>query len=283
MSNDLVGDLYYNVINGVINESRQDFEDSGVDEATLQELRLIWQQRLSSLGVATMPWDNIGMPGMTTALGSGPTTASNIVKPEPDYSSLGVKKEPDLIDSSTTAALRAAQEAQNLAQEHRSALVPGVDDGAYNGTNSNSNGNGGGLVFPGGGHLSQTDGAADSLPLTTEQVDKIVAHKLKTASDRELQGSNIEITLSTDQLRRILQTDGASDQSDEINSDLDDSEDEIDSANEDEDDDGGMIMLCLYDKVQRVKNKWKYVLKDGVANINGKDYVFSRGSGESEW
>lgn len=42
---------------------------------------------------------------------------------------------------------------------------------------------------------------------------------------------------------------------DAINSDLDDPEDNKDSS--DEDDDGlGHIMLCMYDKVQRVKNKW---------------------------
>lgn len=42
---------------------------------------------------------------------------------------------------------------------------------------------------------------------------------------------------------------------DAINSDLDDPDDGL---NEDEDDEDGMghIMLCMYDKVQRVKNKW---------------------------
>lgn len=39
-----------------------------------------------------------------------------------------------------------------------------------------------------------------------------------------------------------------------INSDLDDPDDNVDD--DDEDDDGGYIMLCMYDKVQRVKNKW---------------------------
>jgi transcription initiation factor TFIIA large subunit len=39
-----------------------------------------------------------------------------------------------------------------------------------------------------------------------------------------------------------------------INSDLDDSDDNLDE--DDEDEDGGQIMLCMYDKVQRVKNKW---------------------------
>ncbi|KAG5930863.1 hypothetical protein E4U59_000785, partial [Claviceps monticola] len=72
------------------------------------------------------------------------------------------------------------------------------------------------------------------------------------------------------------------DDEDAINSDLDDPEDEHD---EDEVDDEGLghIMLCMYDKVQRVKNKWKCTLKDGVLTVNGKEYVFHKATGEYEW
>ncbi|TCD65092.1 hypothetical protein EIP91_003101 [Steccherinum ochraceum] len=75
------------------------------------------------------------------------------------------------------------------------------------------------------------------------------------------------------------------DQDDEeaINSDLDDS----DSDNErDADTNGGAesdIVFCTYDKVARVKNKWKCVLKDGMIHVNGKDYLFAKCTGEFEW
>lgn len=72
---------------------------------------------------------------------------------------------------------------------------------------------------------------------------------------------------------RISQLDGESEDEvadeDAINSDLDDpEEDEIDNEDEDE---VPQIMLCMYDKVQRTKNKWKCVLKDGVLTINGRE------------
>ena len=59
---------------------------------------------------------------------------------------------------------------------------------------------------------------------------------------------------------------------DAINSDLDDPDDNV---QDDQDDDESMtqIMLCMYDKVQRVKNKWKCTLKDGVLTVNGKEFV----------
>jgi len=56
---------------------------------------------------------------------------------------------------------------------------------------------------------------------------------------------------------------------DAINSDLDDP-DELDGANEG-DDDVTNVMLCTYDKVQRVKNKWKCTLKDGVLKVDGAE------------
>jgi len=55
----------------------------------------------------------------------------------------------------------------------------------------------------------------------------------------------------------------------EIGSDLDDSDDDHDPSLEDSMD--GDVILCLYDKVQRVKNKWKCTLKDGVVTVEGKE------------
>ncbi|KAI0016152.1 transcription factor IIA, alpha/beta subunit [Xylariomycetidae sp. FL0641] len=75
--------------------------------------------------------------------------------------------------------------------------------------------------------------------------------------------------------------DEESNDEDAINSDLDDSDDNVEENDDDEE--AGQIMLCMYDKVQRVKNKWKCVLKDGVLNVNGKDYVFHKATGEYEW
>ena len=57
---------------------------------------------------------------------------------------------------------------------------------------------------------------------------------------------------------------------DAINSDLDDPDDDQPEDTE-EDANNGEFMLCTYDKVQRVKNKWKCTLKDGVLATGGKE------------
>lgn len=61
---------------------------------------------------------------------------------------------------------------------------------------------------------------------------------------------------------------------DAINSDLDDPNDDV-VEDEEEDANAGEIMLCTYDKVQRVKNKWKCVFRDGILTTGGHEYVIS--------
>ena len=56
---------------------------------------------------------------------------------------------------------------------------------------------------------------------------------------------------------------------DAINSDLDDPDQQEDDENNEENTD--QIMLCTYDKVQRVKNKWKCTLKDGIVKVGSTE------------
>ncbi|KPM02596.1 transcription initiation factor IIA subunit 1-like protein 1 [Sarcoptes scabiei] len=43
------------------------------------------------------------------------------------------------------------------------------------------------------------------------------------------------------------------------------------------------VVVCQYDKITRSRNKWKFHFKDGIMNLQGKDYVFSRAVGDAEW
>ncbi|KAL9003853.1 MAG: hypothetical protein Q9188_003296 [Gyalolechia gomerana] len=72
--------------------------------------------------------------------------------------------------------------------------------------------------------------------------------------------------------KAIKDEDAEDDEDDEdaINSDLDDPDDDV-VEEVGEDSNQGQIMLCTYDKVQRVKNKWKCILKDGVLTTGGKE------------
>lgn len=65
---------------------------------------------------------------------------------------------------------------------------------------------------------------------------------------------------------------GEEEDEDAINSDLDDPDDLV-GDDQDAEEGDGQVMLCTYDKVQRVKNKWKCTLKDGILTSGGKEYV----------
>ena len=134
---------------------------------------------------------------------------------------------------------------------------------------------GGGLMMP----------LADQSKLPQMKKRKIVSAEAGPSSS----GSNPAAAQSSDfkHVPRIPQMDGDEedddddkagikdelfddDDEDAINSDLDDPDDNV-IEEEPEDGRPQQIMLCTYDKVARVKNKWKCTLKDGVLTTGGKE------------
>lgn len=141
-------------------------------------------------------------------------------------------------------------------------------------------------------------------PSDTYTVDLTIRQQLEESS-RTMEGGGLMLPLSEHPKRltaalkgdpsssvpthvsapRIAQVDGPGDSDedkkaikdeddeDAINSDLDDPDDNV-AEEVGEDSNQGQIMLCTYDKVQRVKNKWKCILKDGVLTTGGKECVY---------
>lgn len=79
MSNFEAIKLYEAVIEEVIADSRQDFEDSGIDESTLQDLKKLWREKLSQTRVGNFSWNEFSEldDGIQSSL------ISNQVKEEP--------------------------------------------------------------------------------------------------------------------------------------------------------------------------------------------------------
>ncbi|RQM05193.1 hypothetical protein DH86_00004029, partial [Scytalidium sp. 3C] len=81
MTNNQVGTVYQQIIQDVIESSRVDFEEGGVDEHVLEELKQGWQQKLSQLKVATFPWDPKPEPAAIPNPPTVPSNASNYQQP----------------------------------------------------------------------------------------------------------------------------------------------------------------------------------------------------------
>ncbi|GAA5915100.1 hypothetical protein JCM8208_002626 [Rhodotorula glutinis] len=97
--------------------------------------------------------------------------------------------------------------------------------------------------------------------------DKAEAKKVKGAAKPKQEGAGA----------------GDDDNEDAINSDLDDDDEEDDDDDVDGADPNADLVIALYEKVQRVKNKWKVTLKDGLVSVNGREYLFAKCQGEFEW
>ncbi|KAK9357409.1 transcription factor IIA, alpha/beta subunit-domain-containing protein [Lipomyces starkeyi] len=167
----------------------------------------------------------------------------------------------------------------------------------------NSSSGSGSLTLPDGGFLTQTDGSLKELENLDSQnlqpVPTISIQQNRTGNTSEYVLSQMDGTSDTsgndlnnddddnfanygeDRSSVGCSNSNIGEDSDAINSDLDDPEEEY--SQEDEVEGSGAIMLCLYDRVNRMKNKWKCELRDGIIHANGKDYLFGKANGECEW
>ncbi|KAL4917840.1 transcription factor IIA, alpha/beta subunit [Aspergillus aurantiobrunneus] len=406
MSNQLVGTVFERVIQEVCDASQVDFEESGVDQQTLADLRKSWQKKLSSLGVAQFPWDPappqaqaqpqnqqvlpptatvpsnaprppqpsvhqqqhvppqqplpqhpqlqhpqhaphpqsippsglpLQAPTPVGANGNNPLGHSPQIKTEP-----GLNSQPGLPPMSHMMgvppnAQSARERATNLIQQRYGAAAansvsqmqaqsqPPMGLPRPPNMQQMPNGQHHQIKQEPGYHPvshpsvsnAQTDGASgDALLEWKAEVarrreaaehedgegDRVLRDHLRQRmlqlegggllvplDERESQPKSLPHTSTGPSAMPMAQSDGPGgddtkeeDDEDAINSDLDDPDDLV--AQDDEDDEAvGQVMLCTYDKVQRVKNKWKCTLKDGILTTGGKEYVFQKGQGEFEW
>lgn len=59
-----------------------------------------------------------------------------------------------------------------------------------------------------------------------------------------------------------------------------DLDEDLDDDEPGEAEEGGNLVVAQYDKVVRNKNRWKCTMKHGIVHIDGREYVFSKATGE---
>lgn len=273
MSNYEATKLYESVIEEVILDSRQDFEDSGIDESTLQELRKIWCQKLSQSGVARFSWDEEAQREEEELARQRQLAQEHQLHgldvPGPALGDPGTELQlPDLHDELSYTLNGGTAVINNDGNDLSGLQIPGM--GANASSVHQQIEDDGGLMLP---RIGQSDGTIE-FTMYSDKAEQLM-QKIRARENKHRNGGQVDGADDFDD-------ENTYNDSDDINSDLDD---DVESDKEDDEDgqDEGQIMLCLYDKVQRVKNKWKSTLKEGVANINGRDYVFQKANGESEW
>lgn len=314
MSNKIVPGIYRAVIDDVVAAIKPEFDEYGVGEDVLAELQQKWQQKVIASGVAEFEPPAAPPPPLPThAYPLHPLIPGVGPQPLPAYPTQGPYVAAAIASASAAAAAAAVAGAgpgaPNIKLEptdpryplmqYQLPTLPGPQLGGAGGAArpgappvlqySPPQGVNGQVrpqsaqqtmpkyqpPAPAGNAIPQTDGPSGGIP----QVDG------PSSSSSEDESSFAPPRANHPSLPQPSQAASSSAVPDDeaINSDLDDSDDE---EGDDEDGTAGAtkdLVFCTYDKVARVRNKWKCVLKDGMIHINGKDYLFSKCTGEFEW
>lgn len=262
MSNTEASKAYELIVESVINEVREDFENAGIDEQTLQDLKRTWQIKLSETKVSRFTWDS--------AYNDADGNTTNTAAVNPPLNSLA--------DNNTGVK----------AEDEQGLILPGLDPNSNQPTikeeeeEDNENN-----VNIDGSNTNKEILQNDSTTNESTQVNN--NNESEESSQKPI--AQIELTISdtngkiADQVRlqekkakrsALLDTD-------EVGSELDDSDDDYLISEGEDDGPDENLMLCLYDKVTRTKARWKCSLKDGVVTINHKDYTFQKAHVEAEW
>ncbi len=43
------------------------------------------------------------------------------------------------------------------------------------------------------------------------------------------------------------------------------------------------LILCQYEKISRVRTRWRGILRSGIVHINHADYCFSKATTDFDW
>lgn len=137
-------------------------------------------------------------------------------------------------------------------------------------------------------------------------------HYTTTTATGQMPAQVVTAAAAQSGLGNVVQLDGARDTSDEDEDEDEFNEDEEegneDGPQDDENEDGPQeeveplnsdddvsdeeatenfeidnVVVCQYDKISRSRNRWKFHFKDGIMNLQGKDYVFQKAVGDAEW
>ncbi|KAJ7789780.1 transcription factor IIA, alpha/beta subunit-domain-containing protein [Mycena olivaceomarginata] len=261
MSNKVVPSIYRAVIDDVVASIRPAFDEFGVDDDVLNELQSVKTEHPTPA--------NGGM-----GLGSG--TGVRYSQYAHGQQGLPPLPSPALSALGLSFPSASASSPPNGARAHSSSPF----------THPGSTPTPTPMSFPastaGLYRLPQTDGPAPSYDDEDEDEDDLepVQRQLPRTAHPSLSVPKAAAHATGANGAGARGGNGGGEEDDEaINSDLDDSDDEDDDAADEEGAPEGAIVFCTYDKVARVKNKWKCVLKDGMIHTGGRDYLFQRCTG----
>lgn len=319
-----VHSVYQSVVEDVISGVREAFLDEGMDEQVLQELKQLWESKLTQSKAVELP----ATQGVA-ASASQHSMPSQSFAPYPTGGlKMGAHKQtiPAAHSGSVAAPTpsqippMAHQNSQPLnlqgvlaAQGITTTLSPAAQTAVLSYQNMAASSQARIATLPIGQQVTLANGQqvtianGQQVTLSNGQVLQIVPSQVP-GQQQLLFAAKTEPKPETSSQAAVVQLDGvgdsSSDDDDDVDAADDDEDDEDDDVNDEapgeeeeplnsDDDvsdadpievfDAENVVVCQFDKINRSKNKWKFHLKDGIMNLNGKDFVFQKATGDAEW
>jgi transcription initiation factor TFIIA large subunit len=287
-----VKNVYAHVINDVIDGVREAFLDDGMDEMVLQELKQLWETKLNQCkAVSHVPPPPPPVVEHRPAVPVRNTVPAVQVQPQ-------VAQTPTLVNPAAALLLQQPMQTQLLRlQAAQQSAVAGNISAFANIQNMTVASQIAHSALPASflRHLAtfNPNGSANN-PLI-----------VPTLHPTSVAPSVVQTTTALD-IKQVVQLDGLGDSSSEDDDDHNDDDDEDDEQNDDNETNGEEedplnsgddvsdadptevfdaenVVVCQFEKINRCKNRWKFHLKDGIMNLNGRDYLFQKATGDAEW
>uniref|UniRef100_A0A023GI59 Transcription initiation factor iia subunit 1 n=1 Tax=Amblyomma triste TaxID=251400 RepID=A0A023GI59_AMBTT len=304
--------LYRSVIEDVINGVKDVFLDEGVDEQALQELRQIWEKKLLESKAIDPPDHPVPVPAARPQATATATLQPTTQTPQPLTIGPNGLMQPTLVQYHPP--LRGAQ---GLVDQKLTITLPGqatvMSSPAAAAALALHPDVAASLMQGGMINVADRPAATTAGPLQFHPVVTLAGGAYTTTAAAGQMPTQV-VTAAAPQpgVGGVVQLDGVQDTSDEDEDEDEFNEDEDegneDGPQEDENEDGPQeeveplnsdddvsdeeatenfeidnVVVCQYDKISRSRNRWKFHFKDGIMNLQGKDYVFQKAVGDAEW
>lgn len=295
--------VYQAVIDDVVENIQKVFENEGLEEHVLQDLRHLWEMKILQSGaVGTRQAED-----ENSYRASHPSRRAQV--PDGDANPY----DDDLYQQNDNPYNGTGYNNNNKSKKSSTTDTTPTPTTTSMSSSSNPDSNpyeedGGDTDDPYAENIQQTDGCSDFKVVDEKVASGIVVDKVKyntayntTTATATATAFNIEIIPQTDGLEDLSDSEdddenedslfkGNDDQKNEDDPNgnenkLGDDNDELGSDLDDSDSDNEITdtLLCLYDKVTRKGSKWKVTLRNGIMSIRGRDYAFSKLMGELHW
>ncbi|XP_064601509.1 transcription initiation factor IIA subunit 1-like [Liolophura sinensis] len=302
-SQSTVPKLYMSVVEDVITNVRESFQDEQVDDQVLEELKQLWVSKLkqakafetvSAEPEPILPTTFMMQQHHQLAQPVQPAVTASTIPQQIQHVPLQISSaELSGAAGAATMALPAG-----IFQQQLAALTAGGITLQHTGASQYIH------VMPG-----LPPGAAGQ-PQVMSSINLAQPAALTTAHLQAQPAQQVQIAQQPQHQQNIVQLDGAGDTSSEEEEDFDNDDNDDDHEEEQNEEDNEFqgeeeeplnseddvsdedpgdlfdtdnVVVCQYDKINRSKSKWKFHLKDGIMNLNSRDYVFQKATGDAEW